>query len=153
MIRFMTKQSPNSLTHCARHPQYRWQVGRHYFLDPKNLIITTSLVDGHPGSTTQLHPTCAWGTPRLRRFHQPYGHRLNTARHTRFLGSSSIAGPTRCLPRGLAAATLQPTLITHIACPLNINAWYRIRWGRTSNQGNWYALRQRAVVAGPIPRD
>jgi len=148
MIRFTTKQAPNSLTHCAQ---------------PGNSDVTTSWTQ----QLKNCNVTCRWGSgfyystssylrlgnARLRRFHQPYGHRLNTARHTRFPGSSSIAGSTRRRPRGLVAATLQQTLITHIVCPLNINAWYRIRWGRTSNQGNWYALRQRAVVAGPIPRD
>ena len=54
--------------------------------------------------------------------------------------SSSIAGGTGRLPRGSLAATLQQTLITHIAYPLNIHARHGIHWGRTSK-----------VVAGRLP--
>ena len=154
MIRFTTKQSPNSLTHCAHYElQTSWQVGRHYFLEPNSL--------------NNCNVTCRWGfgfyysTSSYLRLGNAPADAFSSAIRTSFKycsphalpGSSSIAGSTRRRPRGLVVATLQQTLITHIVCPLNINAWHRIRWGRTSNQGNRYALRQRAVVAGPIPRD
>ena len=66
--------SKQSNTYCALC------LACNYFLDPMTLKLQHHL----PMGSTQLHPTCTWGTPRLRPFHRPYGHHLITTCHTAF---------------------------------------------------------------------